>query len=161
MNSVETEGKSVEAAVEAACEQLGIDPKDAAVEVLQEPRGLLGMTTRPARVRVSAKGNGEAAQGARDDTSALRFRKDDEPDDEPRAGARRAAHARPGFQPHRGARAYLPIHRSRRARRRARRGGPAGTENFVRRVGAVHRPSRPDARRVAVRHQPHGGKAES
>lgn len=53
MESVETDGDSVEAAVAAALERLGLERKDAHIEVLDEgARGFLGIGARPARVRV-------------------------------------------------------------------------------------------------------------
>jgi spoIIIJ-associated protein len=49
---VETTGRTVEDATELAIEQLGVDPADAEVEVIEEPRsGLFGRTRGQARVR--------------------------------------------------------------------------------------------------------------
>jgi len=50
---IETEGASVEAAIQAALNQLGAEEADVSIEVLATPRsGLLGLGARPARVRV-------------------------------------------------------------------------------------------------------------
>lgn len=57
MEYVEVRGKSVEIAVQAAMDELGVsDPNRVAVEVLQEPeRGFLGIGGREAVVKVSLK----------------------------------------------------------------------------------------------------------
>ena len=57
MRSLETTGRTVEEAVNAALEQLGIDRQQAEIEILEEPaRGLFGLLgPRQARVRVTAK----------------------------------------------------------------------------------------------------------
>jgi spoIIIJ-associated protein len=56
MNSVESEGKTLEEAVERALLLLDVEPAAAEVVVLQEPkRRLLGMSQTPARVRVTLK----------------------------------------------------------------------------------------------------------
>jgi len=53
----ESRGASVEEAVEAALEELGISEQDARIQVVQEPRsGALGIGAREAIVRVSAIG---------------------------------------------------------------------------------------------------------
>jgi spoIIIJ-associated protein len=53
---VEVRGKSVEVAVEAALEELGIDRDRADIEVIQEPeKGFLGMGGKDAVVRVKAQ----------------------------------------------------------------------------------------------------------
>jgi spoIIIJ-associated protein len=50
---IETEGASVEAAIQTALTQLGAEEADVSIEVLATPRsGLLGLGARPARVRV-------------------------------------------------------------------------------------------------------------
>ena len=52
MEWVETTGKTVEEAKDAALDQLGVDEQDAEFEVLEEPRaGLFGRTRGEARVR--------------------------------------------------------------------------------------------------------------
>ena len=52
-NSVETMADTVDEAVRAALRQLGAQPHEVLVEVLEEPsRGLLGIGAKPARVRV-------------------------------------------------------------------------------------------------------------
>lgn len=56
MEYVEVRGKSVDVAVAAALEELGIDRDRAEIEVIQEPeKGFLGMGGRDAVVRVKAK----------------------------------------------------------------------------------------------------------
>ena len=56
MDYVEVRGKSVEVAVEAALEELGIERDRADIEVIQEPeKGFLGMGGRDAVVRVKAQ----------------------------------------------------------------------------------------------------------
>lgn len=56
MEYVEVRGKSVEVAVEAALEELGIERDRADIEVIQEPeKGFLGMGGRDAVVRVKAQ----------------------------------------------------------------------------------------------------------
>ncbi len=52
MDWVETTGRTVEEAKEAALDLLGVDYSEAEFEVLEEPKsGFLGMSKRPARVR--------------------------------------------------------------------------------------------------------------
>ncbi len=56
MDYVEVRGKSVEVAVEAALEELGIERDRADIEVIQEPeKGFLGMGGKDAVVRVKAQ----------------------------------------------------------------------------------------------------------
>jgi len=56
MEWVETTGKSVEEAVDAALDQLGVGEDDAEVEVLEEPKpGLFGRMRGEARVRVRVR----------------------------------------------------------------------------------------------------------
>ena len=56
MEWVETTGKTVEDAKDAALDQLGVDEHDAEFEVLEEPRtGLFGRTRGEARVRARVK----------------------------------------------------------------------------------------------------------
>jgi predicted RNA-binding protein Jag len=53
---VEVRGKTVDVAVEAALEELGIDRDRAEIEVIQEPeKGFLGMGGKDAVVRVKAR----------------------------------------------------------------------------------------------------------
>lgn len=71
MGSVEFEGDSVEAAVTAALEQLGLERDAVAVDVLEEPsRGFLGIGARPARVRVQPLETAPAATADSVDRSA-------------------------------------------------------------------------------------------
>ncbi|MDP8992372.1 MAG: Jag N-terminal domain-containing protein [Actinomycetota bacterium] len=56
MEWVETTGRSVEEALEAALDQLGIDERDAEVEVVEEPKtGLFGRLRSEARVRARVR----------------------------------------------------------------------------------------------------------
>lgn len=56
MDYVEVRGKSVDVAIQAALEELGIDRDRAEIEIIQEPeKGFLGMGGKEAVVRVSAK----------------------------------------------------------------------------------------------------------
>lgn len=56
MEYVEVRGKTVDVAVEAALEELGIDRERAEIEVIQEPeKGFLGMGGKDALVRVKAR----------------------------------------------------------------------------------------------------------
>jgi spoIIIJ-associated protein len=81
MRTVEKEGKNVEWAVEAACEELGIDPASARVEVLVEPKEFMGVVTRKAKVRVSIPEKSEAPSApAKPEIEALKFRKTPPPD---------------------------------------------------------------------------------
>ncbi len=63
MQSVETEGKTVEEAIDRALEQLGVTRDEVEVEIAAEPRGgLFGIGSQLARVRVTVRGAGEKAQ---------------------------------------------------------------------------------------------------
>jgi spoIIIJ-associated protein len=56
MEWVETTGKSIEEAKDAALDQLGVDEQDAEFEVIEEPRaGLFGRTRGEARVRARVR----------------------------------------------------------------------------------------------------------
>lgn len=71
MGPVEFEGDSVEAAVTAALEQLGLERDAVAVKVLEEPsRGFLGIGAKPARVRVQPLESAPAAATAPIDRAA-------------------------------------------------------------------------------------------
>jgi spoIIIJ-associated protein len=53
MQSIEKTGETVEAAIAAGLEELGVTAADVMVEVLDEPsRGIMGIGARPARVRL-------------------------------------------------------------------------------------------------------------
>lgn len=67
MEWVEVRGNSVDVAVEAALSELGLSSRDEAnIEVVEEPsRGFLGMGSREALVRVSAKPKSEKRQRRR------------------------------------------------------------------------------------------------
>lgn len=50
---IETTGDTVEEAIEAGLQELGVRPSDVIVEVLEEPiMGIMGLASRPARVRL-------------------------------------------------------------------------------------------------------------
>ena len=50
---IETTGETVEEAIEAGLQELGVRPSDVIVEVLDEPvKGIMGLESRPARVRL-------------------------------------------------------------------------------------------------------------
>jgi len=50
---IETTGETVEEAIEAGLQELGVRPSDVIVEVLEEPvKGIMGLESRPARVRL-------------------------------------------------------------------------------------------------------------
>lgn len=57
MNSLEKTGRTVEEAIQSACQELGVRREEVDVEVLEEPsRGFLGILgTRAARVRVTVR----------------------------------------------------------------------------------------------------------
>jgi spoIIIJ-associated protein len=65
MREVERSAASVEEAIEAALEELGISEQEAEVEILKEPRGgLLGLGSKEAVVRVRARGETAPAEQA-------------------------------------------------------------------------------------------------
>ncbi len=56
MEWVETTGSTVEAAKDAALDQLGVDEQDAEFEIIEEAKsGLFGLTRREARVRARVR----------------------------------------------------------------------------------------------------------
>ncbi len=59
--TIETEGATIDEAVADACRQLKATPDEVHVEIVQEPKTTLGMTTRKARVRVTKGGGAEPA----------------------------------------------------------------------------------------------------
>ncbi|MFQ5905407.1 MAG: Jag N-terminal domain-containing protein, partial [bacterium] len=63
MKFVEEEGKTVEDAIEKAMNKLGIEPNQARIEIIDEGStgGMLGIGSKPARVRVSAMDRPNAA----------------------------------------------------------------------------------------------------
>jgi spoIIIJ-associated protein len=66
MEIIEKTGPTVEAAVKAGVEELGVTPAEVMVEVLEEPnRGLLGIGAKPARVRIIFMGQRPSAQPPR------------------------------------------------------------------------------------------------
>ena len=84
MTNIEAEAKTIEGAVQAACEKLGIERQDAEVEVLQEPKTILGVQTKNAKVRVTPKEAPESREEA-DEREHLKFQKTDaspEPEEE-------------------------------------------------------------------------------
>ncbi len=61
MNVVEKTGKTVEEAVAAALEELGVTQQDVDVEILEEARrGILGIGSRDAKVRLTVRGTAPA-----------------------------------------------------------------------------------------------------
>lgn len=63
MEIIEKTGPTVEAAVKAGVEELGVTPDQVMVEVIEEPnRGLLGIGAKPARVRIIFMGQRPSAQ---------------------------------------------------------------------------------------------------
>ena len=105
MEYVEVRGKSVEVALEAALEELGIERDRADIEVIQEPeKGFLGMGGRDAVVRVKVQaqqkrrrrrrrgGEGEErpkgpANSNRGDRQPSRQRPEKKPNNEPRTSS--------------------------------------------------------------------------
>ncbi|MCB9461635.1 MAG: Jag N-terminal domain-containing protein [Anaerolineaceae bacterium] len=62
MEIIEKTGPTVEAAVKAGVEELGVTPDQVMVEVIEEPnRGLLGIGAKPARVRIIFMGQRPSA----------------------------------------------------------------------------------------------------
>ena len=56
MEWVETTGRSIDAALDAALDELGVDEEDVEFEVLQEPKsGVLGIGRSDARIRARVK----------------------------------------------------------------------------------------------------------
>ena len=101
MEYVEVRGKTVDVAVEAALEELGIDRDRADIEVIQEPeKGFLGMGGRDAVVRVRARAaqkrrrrrrrgeRGEGDQNAPRDTNRSGGSRNREKTDQPRRQGR-------------------------------------------------------------------------
>lgn len=63
MEIIEKTGPTVEAAVQAGLEELGVGPGEVLVEVLEEPnRGLLGIGAKPARVRIILIGGAKSEE---------------------------------------------------------------------------------------------------
>lgn len=62
METIETTGKSVKEATDAAAKQLGASPNDLQVTVLEEHKGLFGKATVRIRAQVNAQPAPEAAQ---------------------------------------------------------------------------------------------------
>ena len=64
MEWVETTGRTLDEAKDAALDQLGVDESDAEFEIVEEPKsGLFGLTRREARVRARVRPDGAPAQG--------------------------------------------------------------------------------------------------
>jgi len=73
MEWIETTGRSVEEALEAALDQLGIDEADAEVEVLEEPKtGLFGRIRSEARIRARVRPTRPRAKAERPDRGRKR-----------------------------------------------------------------------------------------
>ena len=84
-NSVETTADTVDEAISSALQQLGAQPHEVLVEVLEEPsRGLLGIGAKPARVRVKLLRPPEPVKpiAAREVTRDTAAYDEDEEDDE-------------------------------------------------------------------------------
>jgi spoIIIJ-associated protein len=72
MQEVEKSAASVEEAIEAALEELGLSEQEAHVEIVQEPRsGFLGLNSQPAVVRVRGVGRIEYEPAELDEQGAL------------------------------------------------------------------------------------------
>src|SRR5207247_9433611 len=73
MREIERSGGSVQEAIEAALEELGVSEQEAHIEILQEPRGgFLGLNPQPAVVRVRAAAEVAAApESASDEQGEL------------------------------------------------------------------------------------------
>jgi spoIIIJ-associated protein len=70
---IETVGRTVEEALEAALDQLGVDERDAEYVVVEEPRtGLFGRLRSEARVRARVRPTRPRSKGDRQDRSAKR-----------------------------------------------------------------------------------------
>lgn len=73
MDAMESEGKTVAAAVECALKKTGLRRDQVEVQILEEGSGgFLGLGAKPARVRLSEKRWGEAAQAPRAATPACK-----------------------------------------------------------------------------------------
>ena len=72
MEEIERSAASVEEAIEAALEELGLSEQEAHVEIVQEPRsGFLGLNSQPAVVRVRGVGRIEYEPAELDEQGAL------------------------------------------------------------------------------------------
>ena len=82
MEWVETTGKTVEEAKDAALDQLGVDEEDAEFEVVEEPRsGLFGRLRQEARVRARVRPTRPRPKQERRDRRRSNKRRDDRSDD--------------------------------------------------------------------------------
>lgn len=65
MEIIEKTGETIESAIDAGLQELGVGPDEVMVEVIEEPsRGLLGFGARPARVRLILMGGRRAPMPA-------------------------------------------------------------------------------------------------
>lgn len=65
MEIIEKTGETIESAIDAGLQELGVGPDEVMVEVIEEPsRGLLGFGARPARVRLILMGGRKAPMPA-------------------------------------------------------------------------------------------------
>ncbi len=138
MEWVEVRGKTVEVAVEAALEELGLAPDQAEVEVLQEPaRGFLGIGGQDALVRVTrrrarrrrGKRSGERAaqvRGAQPRAGSRREQAEGRGGEQRRSQRRAAQAGERGAQPRAGSRRKEAEGRGREPRRGGARGERAG-----------------------------------
>ncbi len=118
MEWVETTGRTIEAALDAALDELGVDENDVEYEVLARPRGgLLGRFGGEARIRARVKPISREKPG--EGRRRPRRRGGERGDDRPAGDRRRSGTRGNGSQEGRGPRPS-------RNRRRRRRGGTGG-----------------------------------
>jgi spoIIIJ-associated protein len=118
MEWVETTGRTIEAALDAALDELGVDENDVEYEVLARPRGgLLGRFGGEARIRARVKPISREKQG--EGRRRPRRRGGERGDDRPAGDRRRSGTRGNGSQEGGGPRPS-------RNRRRRRRGGTGG-----------------------------------
>lgn len=112
MEIIEKTGETIESAIDAGLQELGVGPDEVMVEVIEEPsRGLLGFGARPARVRLILMG------GRRKPMPAA-------PAPAPAATEAVSAPAKPASQPERRSkRSDAQASDEETRRRRGRRGG--------------------------------------
>ena len=135
MEWVETTGKTVEEAKDAALDQLGVDEHDAEFEVLEEPKmGLFGRLRSEARVRARVRPTTPRAKDDRRDRRRRGGRAESE------AGGEKAAVSVPGGAAAEGEQAARGGDRGRGRGRGRGNGGPATAGE--RRDGAAAREGR-------------------
>jgi spoIIIJ-associated protein len=128
MEWVETTGKTVEDAKEAALDQLGVHEDDAEFEVMEEPRvGLFGRTRGEARVRARVRPTQPRAKAERGNRRRRR-------PDAPRRGEESAS-GEPGSEERAATDRPRPDGRTPSSGRRRSRGGRGGAGNSGRGTG--------------------------